>query len=96
MSTLSHQWTEKIDAWRSSGLNMAAWCRQNAIGYHRFLYWRNRLEGQPPKPSGRFVELTLGQGHSSLRLECHGIYLHVERGFDPGLLTEILAVLKKV
>jgi len=96
MSTLSQEWTEKIAVWRSSGLSIAAWCRQNAEGYHRFLYWRDRLKTQRAAPSGRFVELSLDHGQSSLRLECNGIYLHVDRGFDPGLLTQILAVLKKV
>ncbi len=96
MSDPTLQWTEKLAAWRSSGLSAAAWCRQNAEGYHRFRYWKKRLEAQQPAPSGRFVELTLGPGRSPLCLECNGIYLHVERGFDPGLLTELLAVLKKV
>ena len=96
MSALLQGWMEKLEDWRSSGLSIAAWCRQNAEGYHRFRYWRKRLEAQPSAPTGRFVELTLGHGQSPLRLECNGIYLHVDRGFDPGLLTEILAVLKKV
>ncbi|MDT8422087.1 MAG: hypothetical protein RQ754_16790 [Desulfuromonadales bacterium] len=96
MSVPTQQWSEKLAAWRSSGLSIAAWCRQNAEGYHRFLYWRKRLEAHPPKPAGRFVELALGHGRSALCLECNGIYLHVERGFDPDLLTELLAVLKKV
>ena len=95
MSALSQEWTEKLAAWRNSGLSIAAWCRQNAEGYHRFLYWRRRLEAQRPAASGRFVELTLGHGRSPLCLECNGIYIHVDRGFDPGLLTDILTLLKK-
>jgi len=87
MSTLTQEWTEKLAAWRSSGLSIAAWCRQNAEGYHRFLYWRKRLEGSQSAPSG---------SRSALRLECNGVYLHVDRGFDPGLLSDILALLKKV
>jgi len=43
MSTLTQEWTEKLAAWGSSGLSIAAWCRRNAEGYHRFLYWRRRL-----------------------------------------------------
>jgi hypothetical protein len=31
----------------------------------------------------------------ALRLECNGVYLHGERGFDPGLLNDILALLKR-
>lgn len=96
MSALSQEWMEKLAAWRSSGLSIAAWCRQNAEGYHRFLYWRKRLEPQRSAVPGRFVELTLGHGQSPLYLECNGIYLHVDKGFDPSLLTEVLAVLKTV
>jgi hypothetical protein len=96
MSSLTQEWTEKLAAWRSSGLSIAAWCRQNNEGYHRFLYWRKRLEGSPPAPAGRFVELTLGPARSALCLECNGTYLHVERGFDPGLLSDILSLLKQV
>lgn len=33
MSALSQQWTEKLAAWRRSGLSMAARCRQNDAGY---------------------------------------------------------------
>jgi hypothetical protein len=96
MSGLSQEWTEKLAAWHRSGLSIAAWCRQNDEGYHRFLYWRKRLETQRSAALGRFVELTLGRGQAPLRLECNGIYLHVDRGFDPDLLSEILALLKKV
>jgi hypothetical protein len=45
---------------------------------------------------GRFIELTVDPGRSALRLECNGVYLHVDRGFDPGLLSDILTLLKKV
>jgi hypothetical protein len=96
MSTLTQEWTEKLADWRGSGLSIAAWCRHNAEGYHRFLYWRRRLETSQPAPSGRFVELAVSPGRSALCLECNGIYLHVDRGFDPGLLSDILALLKKV
>jgi hypothetical protein len=32
MSTLTQEWTEKLAAWRSSGLSIAAWGRRNAEG----------------------------------------------------------------
>lgn len=96
MSVLSQEWTEKLEAWRNSGLSIAAWCRQNDEGYHRFLYWRRRLKPQRLSIPGKFVEFSLGHGGSPLRLECNGIFLHVGPGFDAGLLTEILVVLKQV
>ena len=91
MSSLKQHWAEKITAWRESGLSIAAWCRQNDEGYHRFLYWRKRLH-QNMQPSGRFVELTVEP--SSLVVECNGVTLHIERGFDRELLRQVLAVLK--
>ena len=58
MSEAISEWSAKIADWNRSGLNISAWCRKNAEGYHRFLYWRQRLKeldqgGQP----GKFVEL---------------------------------------
>ena len=90
---LHEEWSGKISAWRESGLSVAAWCRDNAEGYHRFLYWRKRLEGSELQQLGRFVELELAA--PPLALECNGIYVHVPSGFDAGLLGEVLTVLKQ-
>jgi hypothetical protein len=96
MSVLMQEWTEKITAWRDSGLSIAAWCRQAGESYYRFIYWRKRLQPKHAEGAGtgKFVEIRVA--HSPLCLECNGIYLHVERGFDRDLLSDILAVLKTV
>ena len=86
----TQEWPAKIAAWQRSGLSLAEWCRENSESYHRFLYWRKRLV--PPDP-GRFLELTLPA--APISLECSGILIHVSKGFDSGLLTEILSVLKR-
>ncbi|MDW7758957.1 MAG: hypothetical protein SCH72_14825 [Desulfuromonadales bacterium] len=91
MPSLNQQWAEKIAAWRESGLSIAAWCRQNNEGYHRFLYWRKRV-GQKAQSSGRFVQLSIET--SSLAVECNGVTMHIERGFDRDLLRQVLSVLK--
>jgi len=89
MSTLSHEWSAKITAWQQSGMTLAGWCRENSVNYHRFLYWRKRLAAPEP---GRFLELTVPAAQISL--ECNGVLVHVSKGFDPGLLADILTVLK--
>jgi hypothetical protein len=93
MADLKQEWTDKIADWRASGLSIAAWCRQHDQNYHRFLYWRRRLEPQQAKAGG-FVELTFRS--SSLALECNGMTLHLVRGFDPELLRDVLSVLRTV
>ena len=94
MSEAISEWSAKIADWNRSGLNISAWCRKNAEGYHRFLYWRQRLKeldqgGQP----GKFVELR--PATTPISLECNGIYVHVTPGFDARLLEDILMLLKR-
>ncbi len=86
MSNEQEQWTEKITAWRRSGQSVAAWCRQNDVTYHRFLYWRKRLQQTMVPVPTPFVELTFE--HTYLAVECNGVTLHIERGFDRDLLRQ--------
>ena len=89
MSTLTQEWSAKITAWQQSGMTLAGWCREQTENYHRFLYWRKRLAAPDP---GRFLELTAPA--VPISLECNGVLVHISKGFDPGLLADILSVLK--
>ena len=94
MSEVISEWSAKIADWNRSGLSIAAWCRENTVGYHRFLYWRQRLKeiDQDDKP-GKFVELH--PATTPISLECNGVYVHVTSGFDARLLEDILTLLKR-
>jgi len=87
--TQQEEWPAKIAAWQHSGKSMAAWCRENSESYYSFLYWRKRVTALAP---GSFLELTVPA--APISLECNGVFVHVSKGFDPGLLTNILSVLK--
>ena len=89
-ATSTQEWSDKIAAWQRSGMKLAAWCRENAESYYRFLYWRKRLAVPAP---GRFLELT--PPAAPISLECNGVLVHISKGFDPRLLADILAVLKR-
>ena len=93
MSEVATEWSAKIAAWRNSGLSIAAWCQENSEGYHRFLYWRQRLKELEQGKPGKFVELR--PATTPISLECNGIYVHVSAGFDAGLLGDILTLLKR-
>ncbi|MDD2956860.1 MAG: hypothetical protein PHD67_11220 [Oscillospiraceae bacterium] len=94
MPTLAEEWTAKLAVWRSSGKSITAWCRENGEGYHRFRYWRHRLEKSESAKPGRFIEVRLGA--SPLILECNGVTIQLSSGFDATLLTDVLAVLKRM
>lgn len=88
--TSTQEWSAKIGIWQASGMSIAEWCRKNSESYHRFLYWRKRLT---VPEQGTFLELTLPG--VPISLECHDVLIHVPKGFDPGLLADILSVLKR-
>ncbi len=37
-------WRQQITAWLDSGLSGHAFCKQQALVYHQFAYWRKKLE----------------------------------------------------
>ena len=41
---LSGYWQQRIDAWRISGQSQQAYCKAHDLSYHRFVYWRRKLE----------------------------------------------------
>jgi len=56
---LASYWQQQIEAWSSSGQTQQAYCKANALSYHRFGYWRRkfRRQVQSRKDSG-FVPVT--------------------------------------
>ena len=75
---------------------MAAFCRDNHIATSSFFAWKRKLGGAPaafvearvvgtPRASAAWIELRL-RGGRRVRV--------VRRGFDPGLLAEVVAALE--
>lgn len=48
-------WREQIAEWNQSGLSGAEYCRRHQLIYHRFVYWRQKLDqpGTQSKTSTR-------------------------------------------
>lgn len=38
------RWQRHLRQWRKSGLTQAAFCRQERLAYHQFVWWKRRLE----------------------------------------------------
>lgn len=89
--------------WKASGLSQAAFARRRGISAQRLGYWRLRLRQLPPEAAPTdsiFVEIpqvtlpaSTGIGHLVVEFR-EGILVRVERGFDPILLSAIVAALK--
>ena len=40
----TRHWQQHIEHWRDTGLSGVAFCKQQSLSYHRFVYWRRKLE----------------------------------------------------
>lgn len=52
-------WREQIAEWNQSGLSGAEYCRRHQLIYHRFVYWRQKLD-QPDTQSKTSTRISSG------------------------------------
>ena len=38
-------WHQHVINWQTSGFSGQAYCKQQSLTYHQFVYWRRKLEG---------------------------------------------------
>src|SRR5699024_10735988 len=87
MSDKARAWSERLAAWRASGLSAAAFCRTRELSYMQFMYWKRRLrpdeiaagralvpiQVQETAISDRELSLTLRTGALTVRVEAVAI-----------------------
>lgn len=44
------KWESRYDAWKDSGLNVAAWCREHDVSDKQMYYWIRKLENRDAQP----------------------------------------------
>jgi transposase-like protein len=101
-------WQKIVDNWRTSGVSVRRFCRQQGLTESAFYTWRKRLASAASADSGLtlplateptpFLEITLpaASGPSPAPLElalCSGALLRIPAGVDRATLSAVLAVL---
>jgi hypothetical protein len=91
------KWSERVDAWRASGLSAAAFAREQGYPYKTLLWWSSQLrrsaEVQPALL--RLVPKTASVPEvSSLIVEIEGAKIHVVPGVDVALFTTVVQALR--
>lgn len=92
-------WRAIIEDQATSGMSIAAYCRDAQIKPSYFYTWRRRLREQPPCAEG-FLELIPGRPGDTvsgvcIRLDAK-LSIEVERGFDPFTLRAVVETLKDI
>lgn len=89
-------WRTIIENQATSGMSIAAYCREGQIRPTLFYSWRRRLREQQPSTGG-FLELIpdrLTEAVSGIRIRLGGRFcIEVERGFDPFTLHAVVETL---
>lgn len=94
-STRSRDWEQKIQKQKQSGLSVFRWCQENQVTYNAFVYWKRRFSRVAvPLERKSFVELGESSSKSGIQLECDGIRVNLEKGFDLSTLTKCLQALR--
>lgn len=88
-------WETKIREQRESGLSINQWCLQNQVSKGSFYYWRNRLGLKPEIDRSSFIEIPTPQG-AGISIEYQGIYILIEKSFDPVTLRSCIAALRGI
>jgi hypothetical protein len=100
-----HKWRDLIERQRASGLSVAVFCRRDGVAASSFFAWKRKLGSTPAAPA--FVEATVAgtppppppppATRSARWIEVllrGGRRVRVGRGFDRGLLAEVVAALE--
>ncbi len=90
----SRDWEQKIQQQKQSGLSVSRWCQENQVPYNTFVYWKRRFVKISPLERKSFVELEENPPKSGIQLECDGIKVNIEKGFDSSTLARCLQALR--
>jgi hypothetical protein len=71
-------WAQQIQAWEHSQLAQQEFCRQHALSYVQFCYWRKRLKPQAVASGRKLIPIVMGSSIPSVRVSIpSGIQLEV-------------------
>lgn len=89
-------WKKYVLAWKASGKNCKAWCRENKISHTTFYGWKNRFEKLDKlKAASGFIELKEKTPiDSGIIMECGGVKIHLKSEFDAIALQRCLSSLR--
>jgi hypothetical protein len=86
-------WADRVAAQQASGASAVAWCFQQGISEQSFYAWRKRLTAAPASSGPQWAAVTPEVG-AGVTLRVGRVAIEVTPGFDPHVLTAVLAALE--
>lgn len=95
-------WRMHIREWVDSGCSQTEFCRRENLPRANFHYWKKKFRETKAKGQLRLVPLEMvaeaadndmGKG---VHVECSGCRIEVKAGFNPGVLTDVIKILRSL
>lgn len=99
------EWKARIDAWKSSGLRVAEWCREQGIKDYQMYYWIQKFESNAESfeqvaPETQWLTVNI-EDESQKVTSKEPVFIHygavsieVRPGVNMNLVAEIVHVLQ--
>ena len=89
-------WSERIQACRSSGLNVKDWCRENEICEQTYYRWQRKLfEMTVSHSESVFVEMPVRSNSSAATIRSGELSIDIHQGADSETISAIVRALKQ-
>ena len=91
------QWSERVNACRSSGMPVKAWCAQEGYSEKTYYYWQRKVFQASQNQSEQFVEVS---GNIPIRntvaatVSVNGYCIEIHSGADKKTLTALLQAVR--
>src|SRR5690625_4766450 len=100
------KWESRYDAWKDSGLNVAAWCREQGVNDKQMYYWIRKLENknahpQQQKPPTSWMPVQLDSpitdsvGEASVFIHFDSISVEVRPESNMTVVSSVVNLLRK-
>jgi len=100
------EWLSRYEAWKESGLNVAAWCREHNLKVHQMYYWIHKIEdenGSPENvdPATSWLPIQLDSpvinapDETSVFIHFGAISVEVRSGANMNVVSDVLNLLRE-
>ena len=89
-------WAERVQACRSSGLSVKAWCAENGIVPNTYFRWQKKVFNAMYPEQSRFYEVPMKMmnGKAAVSIEVNGMTAQVFHGADEETIRVVLLAMQ--
>lgn len=97
------EWKERFDAWKTSGLSAAEWCRKQNIKVHQMYYWIRKFKEESNQKQGsetKWLSVNMQNqafdhsANESVLIHLGEMSIEVRPGTDMELLFHVVRVIQ--